>query len=283
MPDSDEMLSDLYDGYPLCNAFVGFGVIFTLTIEQLVFISCQTHDASSTHSGKGDHVKVYSSAEEGGLSMVEKGKGEANDDDRKETNTEMSSQKALVETHCHHDHEEHDHAAVALHALSAASTLKDLITAYAIEISTAMHSVIIGFDFGVLTQDDMSTLRILFAVLVFHQFAEGLGLGSVIKTSEKELGNAKIITFMIIFSCTISIGIILGLAIKPGDESDLQKGLEGTATSIAAGSLLYIVLVELVGVYFNLPELEKDSWKKLLMLTLFFLGAMVMGIIGIWD
>lgn len=292
MPDSDEMLSDLYSEYSICNALVGFGVIFTLTIEQLVFIaSSKPHTMliESSKSGKEcqDDSKTAKDCQDECYCSTETGDARVmplNEIENKGENFSNSSQKALIKQHVHEneDHHDHDHAAIALNALSSASSLKDLITAYAMEISTAMHSVIIGFDLGVLTQDDISTIRILFAVLVFHQFAEGLGLGSVIKTSEKQLGSTKIITFMFIFSCTVSIGLILGLAIKPGDESDLQKGLEGSVTAIAAGSLLYIALVELVGTYFNLPELEKEGWKKIVMLVLFTFGAVVMGIIGIW-
>lgn len=286
MPESNEMLTDLYEDYPISNALVGFGIIFTLTIEQLVFITFQPHSILvDTKSGKeGSDCSL----ELGVVSVVPAGEG--SDDSKKDT-SDKNYQKALVHTHdhSHHDHDhdhdghhDHDHAAMALNALTSAISLKDLITAYALEISTGIHSIVIGFDLGVLTNADLSTIRILFAVLVFHQFAEGLGLGSVIKTSEKQLGSAKIITFISVFSCTVSIGVILGLSIKPDDESDLQKGLEGSVTSIAAGSMLYIALVELVGIYFNLPELEKEGWKKIGMLGLFFLGAAVLGIIGIW-
>ncbi len=293
MPESNEMLTDLYEDYPISNALVGFGIIFTLTIEQLVFITFQPHSSmSNKESSKSSHTP-----EESVVSAVHC-RNEENDDRKKDT-TDPNYQNHDHDhdhdhdhshhEHTHHDHDhnhddhhDHDHAAVALNALTSAISLKDLITAYALEISAGIHSIVIGFDLGILTNSDLSTIRILFAVLVFHQFAEGLGLGSVIKTSEKQLGSAKIITFISVFSCTVSIGVILGLSIKPDDESDLQKGLEGSVTSIAAGSMLYIALVELVGIYFNLPELEKEGRKKIGMLGLFFLGAAVLGIIGIW-
>ena len=184
-----------------------------------------------------------------------------------------------------HDHfdvtqHEHNHSTLPLDDLMAAESLKDLVSAYALEISTAIHSVIIGFDLGVLT--DLRSASVLCAVLAFHQFVEGLGLGSVVKNSQKALGTWKIISFILVFSGTVSVGVLLGLLIKPSGESPVQQGVVGSATAVAAGSLLHISLVEMTSEYFNLPELERRGPVKMAMLGLFFLGFGFMAMLGVW-
>lgn len=190
-------------------------------------------------------------------------------------------------------HHLHDHNTLSLNDLVEANSFKDLMSAYALEISTAIHSIVIGFDLGVLS--DYKTIAILTAVLSFHQFVEGLGLGSVIKGSQKRLGRLKTMSFILVFSCTVSIGVIIGILIRPSslssssssssEESNptgIQSGVEGVVTSLAAGSLLYISLVEMISEYFNLPELEARGNMKSLMIFLFVLGFGAMNIIGIW-
>jgi zinc transporter ZupT len=191
--------------------------------------------------------------------------------------TSVSPRRTVSHSSVTHDH---DHAAMPLDDLLAANTFRELVSAYALEISTAIHSIIIGFDLGVLTS--VRTASILCVVLAFHQFVEGLGLGSVIKSSQQQLGTWKILSFVLIFSSTVSVGVLLGLLIKPSHETPAQSAIVGSATAIAAGSLLYISLVEMTSEYFNLPELEKKGKVKLLMLFLYCFGVGLMAVIGVW-
>ena len=47
---------------------------------------------------------------------------------------------------------------------------KLIMKAYILEVAIATHSIIIGFDYGVLdSQDDVSSLKILFIAFIFHQ------------------------------------------------------------------------------------------------------------------
>jgi zinc transporter 1/2/3 len=190
--------------------------------------------------------------------------------------------------HLKHEHtestdHEHNHGTLPFSDILVANSLRDIINAYALEISTAIHSIVIGFDLGVLHDSgDVGTIVMLMIVLSVHQFIEGLGLGAVIKTSEARLGNTKVLTFILIFCSTVSLGVFLGLVAAPAEESNTQLAVEGGATALASGSLLYISLVDMTSHYFNLPSLEDQKSTKVTMLLVFALGASILGIIGIW-
>lgn len=175
---------------------------------------------------------------------------------------------------------DHDHGALALDDLMQANNMRDLMTAYALEISTAIHSLIIGVDLGM--QTSYTSAAILLAALSFHQFVEGLGLGTVIASSTGALGNSKVLSFVIIFTCTVSVGVMIGILTSSDDESNLQIAITGCATSIAAGSLMYTALTEMAGGTFNRPDLEDRLGLKIWMVISFLTGIVIMSIIGIW-
>lgn len=280
--------------YPICNLLVAVGVFSVLAIEQGILIF--HNNMFGRKNSEGDYKVI-----QGDVTNIDLSTSLASEDqflmDHQHDGHDHghghdhNTRKASHDAHDHdHDHEhnehchlkthDHDHAALPLDDLLNAHSFKELVSAYALEISTAIHSMVIGFDLGVLT--DVRTASILCVVLAFHQFVEGLGLGAVLKASQQQLGGWKILSFVMIFSSTVSVGVILGVAIKPSSESDEEAGIIGAATAIAAGSLLYISLVEMTSEYFNLPELEKEGTTKICMLILYSLGVTLMAIIGIW-
>jgi len=261
MPEAEEMLSEIVVGYPVSYLLTIVGIFMVLFIEQTITILF----APDTDRLSKDFSHMTS--------------------DLSQSHTD---EEALLNNE---RHESHDHAVLALQALEEAKTFKDLISAYSLEISTAIHSIIIGFDLGILGNNKISTITVLLIVLSFHQFIEGLGLGSMIKTSQDRLGKWKVYSFIILFSATVSLGVIIGMIVRAtnqnngdddADENRTQDGIVGTVTSIAAGSLLYISLVEMTAVYFNLRELEKKKCMKMIMLMLFFSGVAIMAVIALW-
>ena len=53
------------------------------------------------------------------------------------------------------------------------------------ECSITLHSVIIGFDLGILNDDNILTIKTLMIALGFHQFFEGFSLGTMIASIPK--------------------------------------------------------------------------------------------------
>ena len=179
-----------------------------------------------------------------------------------------------------HDHAEHDHI---LGNVLNSNGLQTLITAYVLEISIAVHSVIIGVDLGLLSSPSENvTIITLMVALCFHQFIEGVGLGSAIQASRGSLGDSKVIGFVLIFSFTMSLGVIIGIATSSENSSAAQDIAKGVANSFAAGSLLYISLSEMVASYFGASDLKHRPRLRLSMLASFSLGVLIMAIIAVW-
>lgn len=191
--------------------------------------------------------------------------------------------KSECSEHLDHAHIPCEHELMALADLAKAETLQDLILAYALELSTATHSIIIGVNLGLLGSNEYSTISVLLVALCFHQFIEGMGIGNVIDSNRKSLGRNKIIIFVLIFSLTVSLGVMIGILTSSQDPTDSEEVAKGAATAIASGCLLYTSLVEMVGKYFgHTKELESSSKSRIGMLISFSLGFAFMAIIGIW-
>ena len=143
----------------------------------------------------------------------------------------------------------------AIKMIAATDSLNVIVKAYMMEISIAIHSVIIGIAIGAsVGTAELKTLRGLIIAICFHQFFEGLGLGTVIESARLQLGMQKIILFVLTFALTVPIGIVIGI-VTSGDESasiidpttgevipgtaDVNIGQEytlGCLNSIAAGT-----------------------------------------------
>lgn len=208
---------------------------------------------------------------------------------------ELPASRFRTDSHSHEHHQHgsgkklitnedtHDHDLLALDDLANADTMQDLVLAYALEMSTAVHSIIIGVNLGLLGDGEYNTISVLLIALSFHQFVEGLGLGNVIENNKLSLGWNKIIVFIIVFSLTVSLGVLIGILTSASQSTDSEEGAKGAATAIASGSLLYTSLVEMVGKYFgHSHSLGDQRLQRIAMLSSFVLGFTCMAVIGIW-
>jgi zinc transporter 1/2/3 len=89
---------------------------------------------------------------------------------------ELEVVSAVPNTHqssCDHTH--------AINMIAGSDSIGIIIKAYMMEISVAIHSVIIGIALGSLAgPDNLAPLSALLIAICFHQFFEGLGLGEEI-------------------------------------------------------------------------------------------------------
>jgi len=188
-----------------------------------------------------------------------------------------------------YDHE-HDHGHSHAHTLSlvddgdAIDAKRLMIKAFIMEIAIATHSIIIGVAFGALGDGSLDTIRALFAALSFHQFFEGIALGTAIAPVKNVLGWCKVRTLVCVFALTTPIGIVIGMLSVPSDEepSNNQAFAQGVLNAIAAGNLIYIALVEMVAESMSAPFLAKNSTLKALMFAALVLGDLCMAILAIW-
>ena len=158
--------------------------------------------------------------------------------------------------------------------------LNKRITVVLLEIGIASHSVIIGITLGVSTGSEFVALLI---ALCFHQFFEGLALGSTIAEA-KFRSNIKSLLMAGVYGITTPLGIGIGIAIHrvyvPNSVESLL--VTGILDAVSAGILIYTALVE-----FITPEITKSKdfqacgwFKKSLQLGALYLGVATMALIG---
>lgn len=316
LPDADELLSELVPDYNLANVITCGGVLFVLFMEQITFIMARKPTAKNNYSNNNSEqhnvihtssgtIPVYdTSVNSAGCSMHETATLCENSNNEcsllPSSSSSFSSSprqySAARRNSCSSEiRKQSKHREVSVISniqeteldlfvsVMNSNSLRDLITAYVMEISIAVHSIIIGVDLGLLDErSQLTTLVSLMIALSFHQFVEGIGLGTTIQNSQSSLGNSKVAGFIAIFSSTMPLGILTGILSSSSPESDMQTAFKGVANALAAGSLLFISLTEMVGSYFNEPDLADRPWLKIGMMFSFAIGITFMSIIAIW-
>lgn len=149
------------------------------------------------------------------------------------------------------------------------------------EIGCVFHSVLIGVGVGVLV-DGRKEVTALVIALSFHQFLEGVSLGSVVNVA----GFAKLkgLSMVLLYSLTTPIGIAIGIGIAStyDPSSVTAMAVQGVLSAVAGGMLLYIALIQLIGEEFSRQELVERNGLKSAMLISLTLGAACMCMLAIW-
>jgi zinc transporter 1/2/3 len=269
LPDANEDLAEAIPDYePLAFSLACLGIIIVLAVDQVIyFIKPDMKKNVIPEAVPGD-------SEDQRLAPSCQG-----------TKREHSSDSTRLEPQHNHHAIEHADGCVSkdvLQELIDADGFQRMVSAYIMEMSISIHSVIIGVDIGLLGgSSDMTTLISLVVVLSFHQFVEGIGLGSTIFASQATLGTTKVAAFVSIFALGVPVGIVIGIIMEVSN-SDGGAVYRGVANSVAAGSLLYISLCQMTVPYFTNPAILDKPNVRLAMVVAFGLGVLSMAIIGIW-
>lgn len=181
---------------------------------------------------------------------------------------------------CDHNH--------ALNMVAGTNSLSVMVKAYMMEVSVAIHSVIIGIALGSLAgPDNLASLKALIIAICFHQFFEGLGLGTVIEAARSDLGLKKIVIFAVTFALTVPIGVAIGIVIT--DDQALADGpsieqeyTTGCLNSVAAGIMIYVALVEMAAEDFQQASIASNAALKVKMFCALLAGLLFMAVLAIW-
>ncbi|KAF1771928.1 Zinc/iron permease [Phytophthora cactorum] len=138
------------------------------------------------------------------------------------------------------DHPYHDKS---LDQSAHDTKLRRKIATLIFEAGVIFHSVIIGLDLGVTTGSEFNTLL---AALCFHQFFEGVAIGTSALSSLESKGKLFMVNFA--FAITTPVGQVIGIAIRTtySDSSTTALWVQGILDCVAGGILLYTGLVELL-------------------------------------
>ena len=178
---------------------------------------------------------------------------------------------------------------LAISMISGSETLTVIVKAYMMEISIAIHSVVIGIGLGNMSgEENLPPLKALIIALTFHQFFEGLGLGTTLQEARVELGKLKIIIFVITFASTLSIGIIIGILLAlhrhNNDEHTIanESYVTGCFNSLAAGVLIYVSLVEMAAEDFHAVSISHRGLLKVKMMLALMTGTLILAVLARW-
>ena len=259
LADAIETLSDLeVSEYPVALTLTVVGISITLGVEMC---------ALSLMTGINEKVSTNDDTKEVSLSEIENNNHDDKNDDKNDDNN-----------HHHHEHtclEEHIHG----HTMVVdKNPTKAIVKSIILEACIALHSIIIGISLGGMDkQADSSSLGVLIVAYAFHQFFEGIALGT--GSLESKFDKKTSFWFWLVFVITVPIGIIIGMSTNSSDNSEI---LSACVNAIASGSLIYTSLVEMIAEDFMHSQVFYKQNLIISMYISFVLGFGLMALLANW-
>ncbi|CAK7231891.1 low-affinity Zn(2+) transporter zrt2 [Sporothrix bragantina] len=158
-----------------------------------------------------------------------------------------------------------------------------IVSLLILEFGVVFHSLFIGLSLA-----GSDNLKVLLIVIAFHQFFEGLGLGSRLAVADWP-SNWKAWTGYIMaigYGVTTPIGIAIGLGVNAGLNSNpaLAQLVNGVFDAVSSGILVYTALVELLAHEFMFNPEMRDAKLSVQMLAFgcVAVGVALMALLAKW-
>ncbi|CAI5759035.1 unnamed protein product [Candida verbasci] len=160
---------------------------------------------------------------------------------------------------------------------------QQILNCVVLECGIVLHSVFVGLSLTI-AGDEFVTLYI---AIGFHQFFEGLGLGSRFATTYWPKGKGHVPWLMCLaYSLTTPTAAGIGLGVRNSYPVGSRTSLitTGVFDALCAGVLIYNSIAELMAYDFMYSNEFADKSMKTLLSGFFFLsfGAFAMALIGRW-
>jgi zinc transporter 1/2/3 len=264
---NDDQLVSSTPGYPLAMSLALTGVIFLVVLDQMTIVVLDMIDKlpdnkvevkASDCSVDGIEAEFHSCSAQSMTNRVEI---------REDKENTYGALDQGTTGHVHANNIDSD------------NYFKLFFKLVIFESAIVLHSVIIGFELGILSNTDVNSIQSLMIALAFHQFFEGFSLGTMI-SSIRRLSFSMNVLLMLVFALTTPIGIVIGITTSETSSSHHAKGV---ASGLAGGFLIYTGLVEIL-----MEELMKETSKEIsivhrpVMCLSMCLGASFMAILAIW-
>ncbi|RCK67391.1 Zinc-regulated transporter 1 [Candida viswanathii] len=153
-----------------------------------------------------------------------------------------------------------------------------------LECGIVLHSIFIGLSLAISNSEFVT----LYIALCFHQFFEGLGLGTRfadVVWPRKYTYLPWIMAFT--FSLSTPLATAVGLGVRDSFAIGSRRGLitSGIFDAACAGILIYNSIAELMGFDFIYSDEFKEKDMRSLVMGIFVLGlgALAMAVIGNWT
>ncbi|WJX32765.1 hypothetical protein P8452_21052 [Trifolium repens] len=179
-----------------------------------------------------------------------------------------------------HTHASHGHSHGPISSNPSSELLRHRVISQVLELGIIVHSVIIGISLG--ASESPKTIRPLVAALTFHQFFEGMGLGSCITQANFKSLSITIMGLFFALTTPVGIGIGIGISSVYDENSPTALIVEGVFNAASAGILIYMALVDLLAADFMNPRMQKSGRLRLGCNLSLLLGAGCMSLIAKW-
>ncbi|KAL1933401.1 hypothetical protein VTP01DRAFT_7491 [Rhizomucor pusillus] len=151
-----------------------------------------------------------------------------------------------------------------------------------LELGIVMHSIIIGIALANTGNDEFVTLLI---ALVFHQFFEGVALGTRVNDMNHKSW-VKPVILGLLFVIMTPLGIAIGICIHSSYNGNSYSAVLSSAIldSLSAGILLYNAYISLMSAEVNHSRtFQQYSFiRKLSCFAAMYVGAGLMSLLGKW-
>jgi zinc transporter 1/2/3 len=190
---------------------------------------------------------------------------------------EVAGQTSLVVPHHFHSH------AIPVSTAPSESFLHALVAAALMEFGVSIHSIFVGLAVGIVPNTEV---RVLLTALVFHQFFEGMALGS--RLAEATYRRVTEVVFAVVFAVSAPFGMMIGIVMMStsgfNENGTTFLILQGVMDGICAGILMYLGFQLLVHDFMVDTERHaaKSGMRRWAMFGAMWTGAGVMAVIGKW-
>jgi len=153
------------------------------------------------------------------------------------------------------------------------------IVFYLVELSVAIHSLLIGFAFGLTSVNKIIPLTF---ALLFHQFFEGMAISTIFL--EAKFTRIKPYIVMIgLFTLTLPIGAFVGIVVRESfnDDDPISIVIQGCIDIVASGILIYDSLANILSNHTSTKFWNAMSiTKKAVQMICFYIGLFTMAFIN---
>jgi len=246
---------DVAFDYPLAHLCCGVGFFAAFILEKILFSHDHGHDFHDNQdtSNQKDVIELKSlqNEKEDSQNMVIQSQQALEEDEMQEIS--ITEPLQIQEKRLPH--------AILNHS-----------TGYILFSVLALESFISGSALG-FSETSLGVL-VLFIAIVTHCWAEAFALCSNFLKSRMQ--KKKLYGWIILFSTVTPVGIVFGMTLESILQGQLAKIISSILISIAAGTFLYIAIVEII-----ISEFEngKYKWQKL---NLLLIGFAMMSALAQW-
>jgi len=225
-------------GIPMAELLAVGGFLLVFLVEKVIFLKDKNWNQGDL---KSVEVKNNQEKEEKNEEIVELEEVELKDEIKEESNGQLNST------------DDHAHFVISSSSSSALP--------YLLMVVLSIHSVIAGFALGV--QSNIDYVYAIFFAILSHKWVESFALG--VSLVKNKVSRSMLIKCIILYSCMVPCGIVIGLILSYVVSGQASNIIQAFVGGIAAGTFIYIALVDVLLVEF---AVARDKWWKYL-LTLF--------------